>query len=94
MKKFFMILTQNNRLTNIFLNFNRSQAIKPRHWAIISKTCGFQAIVNGQLVTENMFLEEFMALNLDRQVHIRILKTNWIPLKGSHHHFHYYLGVP
>jgi hypothetical protein len=49
-------------------NFFRSQAIKPRHWSIISKTCGFQAIVNGQLVTENMYLEEFMALNLDRQV--------------------------
>jgi hypothetical protein len=51
----------------------RSQAIKPRHWSIISKTCGFEAIVNGQLVTENMFLEEFMALNLDRQVTYSVL---------------------
>ena len=29
-------------------------------------------MVNGQLVMDNMYLEEFMALNLDRQVRTQI----------------------
>jgi len=46
----------------------RSEAIKPRHWILISKTCGFQTNVSSQGFIENMTLEEFMALNLDKQV--------------------------
>ena len=45
-----------------------SQAMKKRHWEVISKTCGFEAMKGDVLVIDTMTLEEFAALNLERQI--------------------------
>ena len=45
----------------------RSQAIKDRHWIIISKVCGFDAFKDDELVINNLSLEEFINLGLEKQ---------------------------
>ena len=42
--------------------------MKKRHWEVISKTCGFEAMKGDVLVIDTMTLEEFAALNLERQI--------------------------
>ena len=45
----------------------RSDAIKDRHWIIISKVCGFDAFKDDELVINNLSLEEFINLGLEKQ---------------------------
>ena len=45
----------------------RSQAIKTRHWLIISKVCGFDAFKDDELVINSLSLEEFINLGLEKQ---------------------------
>ena len=45
----------------------RSKAIKPRHWEIISKVCGFDAIRDGEEVIDVLTLEDFINLGLEKQ---------------------------
>ena len=50
------------------MNVHFSKAMKKRHWEVISKTCGFEAMKGDILVIDTMTLEEFAALNLERQI--------------------------
>ena len=45
----------------------RSKAIKSRHWEIISKVCGFDAIRDGEEVIDVLTLEDFINLGLEKQ---------------------------
>ena len=45
----------------------RSKAIKARHWEIISKVCGFDAIRDGEEVIDVLTLEDFINLGLEKQ---------------------------
>ena len=64
--------TLQNKLGVFAANFSlvedfRSQAIKVRHWVLISKVCGFDAIKDDELVINNLSMEEFINLGLEKQ---------------------------
>ena len=67
---FIIILSQlilRKKEGNSKLNWHRSKAIKPRHWEIISKVCGFDAIRDGEEVIDVLTLEDFINLGLEKQ---------------------------